>query len=213
MGVCLNGRLAGTATTWLPASCQTGRMPPVAAFTLVPAPWGVIHIAATAEGIVAVHLAEETPDFVDGLSRRLHGTVLPAEDAGVPRAWRLTLAAAGTQIADYLAGRRRSFELPIDLRVSAWDRLVLLEAARVQYGQTIAYGELARRIGHPGANQAVGGAMGRNPIGLVIPCHRVVAANGLGGYGGASYADRQNALALKRRLLRLEGAAAAEYSA
>ncbi len=181
-------------------------MPLVAAFTLVPAPWGAIHVAVSERGIVAVHLAEETPDFVDGLTRRLHGTVLPAEDAEAPHTWRLALAVAGEQIADYLAGRRRSFELPIDLRVSAWDRLVLLEAARVPYGQTIAYGELARRIGHPGANQAVGGAMGRNPIGLVIPCHRVVAANGLGGYGGASYADRQNALALKRALLEIEGA-------
>jgi O-6-methylguanine DNA methyltransferase len=179
---------------------------PVAAFVTCPAPWGVVHVAAAAAGVVALHLDTETADFVDGLSRRLHGPVLPAEDGHVPDAWRATLNEAARQIGEYFAGRRRDFELPIDLRVSDWDRLVLMGAARTGYGQTVSYGELARRIGHPGANQAVGGAMGRNPIGLVIPCHRVVAAAGLGGYGGSSYADRQAALAMKRRLLELEGA-------
>jgi len=178
---------------------------PAAAFTTCLAPWGKIHVAATEAGVVAVNLDVETADFADGLARRLHGSVLPVEDAEVPQPWRATLAAACSQIGEYLAGERRAFDLPIDLRVSAWDRLVLTTAAKVPYGRTIAYGELARRIGHPGANQAVGGAMGRNPIGLIVPCHRVVAANGLGGYGGATYADREHALALKRALLELEG--------
>jgi methylated-DNA-[protein]-cysteine S-methyltransferase len=183
---------------------------PAAAFTLVPAPWGTIHVAATAAGIVALYLDEETPDFVDGLARRLHGSVLPAEDAEIPPAWRSTLAEASSQVAEYLAGRRRTFHLAIDLRVSDWDRLVLMGAAAVPYGETVSYGELARRIGHPGANQAVGGAMSRNPIGLLIPCHRVVGARDLGGYGGTNFDDRQNALALKRRLLRMEGAVAGD---
>jgi methylated-DNA-[protein]-cysteine S-methyltransferase len=183
-------------------------MPPLAAFAVAPAPWGAIHVAATAAGVVAVELDGETPDFVDRLARRLHGIVVPAEDAQVPPAWRHTLAAALSQIAEYLAGKRRVFELPVDLRVSDWDRLVLTAAARVPYGETISYGELARRIGHPGANQAVGGAMGRNPIGLLIPCHRVVAKSDLGGYGGSTWSDRERAISLKRALLRIEGAIA-----
>ncbi len=179
---------------------------PAAAFTTCPAPWGQLHVAATASGIVAVDLDSETPDFVDGLTRRLHGRVLPAEDGDVPAEWRATLGAATRQIGEWFAGKRRRFEVPIDLRVSNWDRLVLDGAARLQYGETVGYGELARRIGRPGAAQAVGGAMGRNPVPLLIPCHRVIAGDGtLGGYGGSNYADRQTALAIKRRLLALEG--------
>jgi len=179
---------------------------PVAAFTTCPAPWGLLHVATTARGIVAVDLGAETPDFVDGLARRLHGRVLPAEDGAVPAEWRATLDAAVRQIGEFLAGKRQSFDVPIDLRVSDWDRLVLTGAAGLHYGETASYGELARRIGRPGAAQAVGGAMGRNPIALLIPCHRIIGAGGaLGGYGGSSYADRRAALAIKRHLLAIEG--------
>jgi methylated-DNA-[protein]-cysteine S-methyltransferase len=177
-----------------------------AAFTTCPAPWGVLHVAATATGIVAVGLDEETPSFVDGLARRLHGIVLPVEDGDVPAEWRATLGEATRQIGQFLDGRRRGFEIPIDLRVSDWDRLVLTGAARLGYGETASYGDLARYIGRPGAAQAVGGAMGRNPVPLLIPCHRVVGADRtLGGYGGSSFADRQAGLAIKRALLAIEG--------
>jgi len=98
---------------------------PVAAFTTCPAPWGMLHVAATGAGIVAVDLGSETPDFVDGLARRLHGRVLPAEDGEVPAEWRSTMDAAARQIGEWFAGRRTRFEMPIDLRVSDWDRLVL----------------------------------------------------------------------------------------
>lgn len=163
-------------------------------------------MAATAAGIVAVDLSTETPDFVDGLARRLHGLVLPAEDAAIPAAWRATLDEATRQIGEWFAGKRHAFEVPIDLPVSDWDRLVLTAAARLQFGETASYGELAGRIGRPGAAQAVGGAMGRNPVPILIPCHRIIAAKGhLGGYGGSTYADRQAALAMKRHLLALEG--------
>ena len=166
-------------------------------------------MAATATGIVAVSLDGETPDFVDGLARRLHGPVLPAEDGAVPPEWRATLDEATRQIGEYLAGERQGLDVPVDLRVSDWDRLVLTGAGRLQYGETASYGELARRIGRPGAAQAVGGAMGRNPVPILIPCHRVIGANRtLGGYGGSTYADRQAALDIKRRLLALEGTTA-----
>jgi methylated-DNA-[protein]-cysteine S-methyltransferase len=177
-----------------------------AAFTTCPAPWGMLHVATTAAGIVAVGLDVETPAFVDGLARRLHGTVLPAEDGGVPDEWRATLTQAKQQIGEFFAGERRTFDVSIDLRVSDWDRLVLTGAARLGYGETASYGDLARYIGRPGAAQAVGGAMGRNPVPILIPCHRVVGANRtLGGYGGSTFADRQSGLAIKRTLLAIEG--------
>jgi methylated-DNA-[protein]-cysteine S-methyltransferase len=181
---------------------------PVAAFTTCPAPWGVLHVATTAAGIVAVGLDAETPDFVDELARRLHGLVLPAEDGDVPAEWRATLDKATQQSGEWFARQRQSFTVPIDLRVSDWDRLVLTGAARLHFGETASYGELAGRIGRPGAAQAVGGAMGRNPVPMLIPCHRIIGANGtLGGYGGSTYAGRQAALAMKRHLLALEGTA------
>jgi methylated-DNA-[protein]-cysteine S-methyltransferase len=179
---------------------------PVAAFATCPAPWGTLHVATTEKGIVAVDLGAETPHFVDGLARRLHGLVLPAEDRDVPAEWRATLAAATREIGEFFAGTRQSFDVSIDLRVSDWDRLVLTSAARLQFGETASYGELAGRIGRPGAAQAVGGAMGRNPVPILIPCHRVIGANRtLGGYGGSNYADRQASLAIKRLLLAIEG--------
>jgi methylated-DNA-[protein]-cysteine S-methyltransferase len=177
-----------------------------AAFTTCPAPWGLLHVATTGTGIVAVDLGSETADFVDGLSRRLHGRVVPAEDGAVPAAWRATLNEATRQIGEWFAGERHRFEVPIDLRVSDWDRLVLTGAARLQFGETASYGELARRVGRPGAAQAVGGAMGRNPVPILIPCHRIIGAGGgLGGYGGSNYASREAGLDMKRRLLALEG--------
>ena len=83
----------------------------------------------------------------------------------------------------------------------------MLEAVRaIPRGQTAGYGEVARRIGRPGAARAVGGAVGRNPVGLLIPCHRVIAGDGtLGGYGAAAWGGREAALEVKRELLALEG--------
>jgi methylated-DNA-[protein]-cysteine S-methyltransferase len=182
--------------------------PLVAAFTVCPAPWGLLHVAATGGGIVAIRLDAETPAFADDLARRLRGRVVPMEDGAVPAAWRARLAAATAQVGEYLAGRRTRFDLAVDWTgVSDWDRRVLAGAARIGFGETASYAELARRIGKPGAARAVGSAMSRNPVPLIVPCHRVIAADGsLGGYGGATYADRQAALAVKRRLLNLEGA-------
>ena len=181
---------------------------PSAAFTTCPAPWGTLHVAATEAGIVAVDLGDETAGFADGLARRLHGSVVPAEDGAVPQEWRDLLAEATKQIGEYLAGVRTAFELPVDLRrLSDWDRLVLAGTTRLDYGETVGYGELATRIGRHGAARAVGSAVGRNPVPLLIPCHRVIAGDGsIGGYGGLGYDDRMAALAIKRRLLAIEGA-------
>jgi methylated-DNA-[protein]-cysteine S-methyltransferase len=103
------------------------------------------------------------------------------------------------ELDEYFAGERKEFTFPIQTEGSQFYQSVWHELVRIPYGETITYGELARVVGKPGAARAVGAANGRNPIPIVIPCHRVVAAGGkLGGYGGG--------LTLKRRLLDLEAA-------
>lgn len=88
-------------------------------------------------------------------------------------------------VVDYFDGRRQSFELPVNPEGNEFHRLVWSELCRIPFGETISYGELARRIGRPGAARAVGRANGANPIAVVIPCHRVIGADGkLTGYSG-----------------------------
>ena len=180
---------------------------PVAAFIRHPAPWGILHVAAGEHGILAIELASETGDFVDDLARRLGGAVVP-DGPGLPGPWRDALATASRELDEYFAGRRTAFDVPVDLAgVSAWDRLVLDGARRLSYGEVTSYGGLARAIGRPRAARAVGGALGRNPVPLMIPCHRIVAGDGtLGGYGGGGRGARERLLAVKRSLLALEGA-------
>jgi methylated-DNA-[protein]-cysteine S-methyltransferase len=179
---------------------------PIGAFIQQRAPWGVVHIAAGDAGIVSIELASETADFIYAVSRRLGGPVVP-DSTDVPEPWRRTLATAARELDEYFAGTRRSFDLPVDLRgVSAWDRLVLGGARRLGYGEITSYGGLAKAIGRPRAARAVGGALGRNPIPVVIPCHRIVAGDGtIGGYGGGGPRSRALMLGVKRSLLAIEG--------
>ncbi|MFQ5702664.1 MAG: methylated-DNA--[protein]-cysteine S-methyltransferase [Gemmatimonadales bacterium] len=101
------------------------------------------------------------------------------------------------ELREYLAGKRTDFTFPIRLEGSAFERKVWKALRRIPYGETWTYGEVAQAIGNPKAARAVGSANGRNPVPLVVPCHRVVAAGGkLGGFGGG--------LPLKRKLLALE---------
>ena len=101
------------------------------------------------------------------------------------------------ELARYFAGELHEFSVPLEARGTHFRERVWAELRRIPYGSTISYVELARRIGHPGASRAVGGANGANPICIVIPCHRVVAADGsLGGYSAG--------LRRKERLLSLE---------
>lgn len=94
-------------------------------------------------------------------------------------------AEAGAQLREYFAGRRRSFDVALDLRGTEFQVAVWGELLRIPYGETITYAELARRIGRPSAIRAVGAANGANPIAVIVPCHRVVGSNGsLTGYGG-----------------------------
>lgn len=90
------------------------------------------------------------------------------------------------EVLEFLDGKRENFELPFDLsQVNTFTKLVLEETSKIPYGSVSTYQEIAKKIGKPGAARAVGNALGRNPLPIIIPCHRVVAANGkLGGYTG-----------------------------
>lgn len=109
------------------------------------------------------------------------------------------------ELGEYFAGKRRAFDLPVRYGGTPFEARVWDELRRIPYGETIAYGELARRIGNPAAARAVAGANARNPVSILVPCHRVVAAGGPGGYGGG--------LAAKRTLLALERSAAGRTTA
>lgn len=104
---------------------------------------------------------------------------------------------AHTQLVQFSEGARRSFDLPLHLIGTEFQRRVWDELLRIPHGATRTYGEVARAIGKPGASRAVGLANNRNPVPIIVPCHRVVAAGGMGGFGGG--------LDLKQRLLVLEG--------
>jgi methylated-DNA-[protein]-cysteine S-methyltransferase len=103
------------------------------------------------------------------------------------------------QLDEYFAGQRTAFDLPLSMHGTPFQRSVWSALREIGYGQTASYGEIARRVGRPGAARAVGIANGRNPISIVVPCHRVIGADGsLTGYGGG--------LERKRYLLELERA-------
>ncbi|MEU3735634.1 MULTISPECIES: methylated-DNA--[protein]-cysteine S-methyltransferase [unclassified Streptomyces] len=156
---------------------------------------GPLLLAATDEGLVSVafHATDEVRDkTIERLGSRLGAE--PVEAPGSP-----LLAEPIRQLAAYFAGERHDFELPLDWSlISGFNRQVLRELTTVPYGAVVGYGDLARRVGQAGAAQAVGMAMGANPLPVVVPCHRVVERDGgIGGFGGG--------VETKRQLLALEG--------
>jgi O-6-methylguanine DNA methyltransferase len=176
------------------------------AYALVPAPWGLIHLAVSDRGVVALELFTPTDEFREAIDRRLGERPIPADEARGALATMARLATAGVRA--FLDGDARALDgIPIDLQTgSEWDRRVLDGVRQIPFGAVTSYGRLARLIGSPGAARAVGGAVGRNPIGLLIPCHRVIAGDGgIGGYGGDWWGSREQHLAVKRQLLALEG--------
>lgn len=109
-------------------------------------------------------------------------------------------ADARRQLTEYFEGKRRQFDLELEPEATAFQRMVLAALTEIPYGQTATYQQIAERIGRPGAVRAVGAANGRNPLPVIIPCHRVIGSDGsLTGYGGG--------LAAKRFLLSLEAGA------
>ena len=169
------------------------------AIAAVDASWGPVHIAATGAGVVALEILAPRAEFVDRVERRLQGEA----GAGPHR----ILDEAVVQVEEFLAGKRRAFDLPLDLADRpGWDRAVFAGIQEIPWGDVTSYGRLARLIDRPGAARAVGGAVGRCPIGLIIPCHRVIAGDGsLGGYGGDWFGSRERLLELKSELLAREG--------
>lgn len=181
--------------------------------TAIAAPWGPIHLAATEIGVVAVELMASEPEFRAGIEQRIGCPMdwVPAVEAGAdgPGVRRHLWAAAEALTAALGGDDKDLVSLPLDLEDRpSWDRDVLAAVRAIPRGDTRSYGDIARAIGRGGAARAVGGAVGRNPIGYVIPCHRVIAADGsLGGYGGGWWGDRDRLLDLKADLLAREGRA------
>ena len=158
------------------------------AYDLAESPVGDLLVAVTERGLARI--AYRPDEALDELAADFGARVLriPRQTDRVRR-----------ELDEYFAGRRREFDLETDLSpVPAFHRQVLHELARVPFGQVTTYGALAAKVGKPNAARAIGGAMNRNPIPIVLPCHRVIGANGrLVGYAGGL--DR------KEQLLRLEG--------
>jgi len=184
--------------------------------TSVAAPWGPIHLAASSRGLVALDQLTSGEEFAARLEARfglppleLGASSAPAAPGpAAPGPAAAVLGRAVPALAAFLGGDLHALDgLPVDLGDRpGWDRLVLGAVRSIPPGTTASYGQIARMIGKPGAARAVGGAVGRSPFGLVIPCHRVIAGDGsLGGYGGGSWGGRQAGLDLKRELLAREG--------
>ncbi|MFF9061437.1 methylated-DNA--[protein]-cysteine S-methyltransferase [Streptomyces sp. NPDC101213] len=165
-------------------------------WTVVDTGIGPLLLAATREGLVNVVFHADGPVREKALRRLAHRLgAEPVESPGSP-----LLSEAIRQVGAYFAGERRDFALPLDWSlISGFNRQVLRElASGVPYGAVVGYGDLAERVGRPGGAQAVGMAMGANPLPVVVPCHRVVESDGgIGGFGGG--------LEAKRTLLALEG--------
>ena len=154
--------------TTLPAAQPTEAGTPTL-YTTVDSPLGRVLLVGHADAVTGLYLAD-------------HGH---APEPGV--GWRLDdgrFRDVAAELAEYFAGERTAFDARLDLVGTAFQRRVWAALQAIPYGETISYGELARRIRSPGASRAVGRANGRNPVSIIVPCHRVIAADGgLGGYG------------------------------
>lgn len=161
------------------------------AFDVLETDIGTLLVGVSDHGLCRIHFDPVPERDVEELAR-IHGPRVLRASKPVDR--------ARIELDQYLAGKRRMFDLDLDVRfVPEYHKRVLEELAHVGYGETTTYGALAAKTGNPRAARAIGTVMNRNPIPIVLPCHRVVGANGsLTGYGGG--------LERKEHLLRLEGA-------
>jgi methylated-DNA-[protein]-cysteine S-methyltransferase len=167
-------------------------------------------VAATERGIAAAGWDPDEDAFQAEVAKRFDATVVRLADARRDEPAAVVLRAALATIDALIRGLpAEDATLPVDLSDRPeWDRRVLAEVRRVGPGTTASYGDIARRMGAPRAARAVGGALGRNPISLVVPCHRIIAGDGtLGGYGGTGWIDRDRQLSRKEALLLREGVA------
>lgn len=152
---------------------------------LLPTPFGLALAEASAEGLTRLCLGAPPAGFP-----------APPQPGS---AQEKVLAATTVQLEEYFSRRRQEFDLPLAAPGTEFQRRVWQELLRIPYGQTISYAELAKRLGDPKCIRAAGRANGSNPVWIIIPCHRVIGADGgMTGYGGG--------IAVKRALLELEGA-------
>jgi methylated-DNA-[protein]-cysteine S-methyltransferase len=137
-------------------------------------------------------------DAVECISFPRHGKAAKPELGWQESQWG-AVAEAIRQLREYFAGKRTGFDLPLAPKGTDFQRAVWRQLQEIPYGETISYGELARRVGNPKAARAVGSANGSNPLPIVIPCHRVIAGDGsIGGFGGG-LPTKEILLALEQR--------------
>jgi len=155
----------------------------------VEAPFGPVFVAKTGKGVCRVSFRRSEDELLSDLERR---SLLPGM---APE----KLDRERRELDEYFHGKRRRFDLPVDLRWGTeFQRSVLDAARRIPFGEYWCYADVARRVGRPKAQRAVGSALGKNPVAIVIPCHRVMASGGgIGGYTGG--------LDIKRTLMEIEG--------
>ena len=157
-------------------------------FCVVTSPIGPLRLGADASG----RLHEVRIGVPSG-----RGEVGRLDEGESSSSARRTLADTAAQLEEYFAGKRKAFDLPLAMDGSAFQRQVWTELQEIPFGATVSYGQLATQIGRPGAARAVGHANARNPIAVIVPCHRVIGTSGqLTGYGGG--------LPAKQLLLELE---------
>ncbi len=152
--------------------------------------FGVVRSAATTRGLVLTTLPGRSTSFFEDFIATHFG------DYEIGLGGRVNLRAE-KQIRKYFDGALKCFTVPLDIQANEFAQKVFSFVATIPYGKTMSYSEVARAVGHPRACRAVGNVMSQNRIALVVPCHRVVAAHGLGGYGGD--------LKTKKWLLEFEG--------
>lgn len=155
-------------------------------------PVGMVWIASTEIGVCKISLGvERAGAFLSWISAH----VGPGESWEDPE----LMSSATSQLAEYFSGNRQTFDLPLDVRGTPFQRAVWSQVIRIPYGATASYGDIAQLVGKPTASRAVGSAVGANPLPIVIPCHRVIGSGGaLVGFGAG--------LDVKETLLQLEGA-------
>ncbi|HTO68723.1 MAG TPA: methylated-DNA--[protein]-cysteine S-methyltransferase [Myxococcota bacterium] len=164
--------------------------------SVVETPLGALRVAVTEDGVARVALPHSSGSGFAGWLRSVF-----ADAERVP--WLPLADKLAQELTEYFAGRRREFSVPLDPRGTEFQRAVWRAIAAIPYGRTKTYAEIARAAGRARAVRAAGSATGANPLPILVPCHRVIAAQGkLGGFSGG--------LDAKRRLLALEKAATAE---
>ena len=161
-----------------------------------PAAGWTVHAAATAKGLCRLSMAITTREFLSELAEFFPGIEWRRDDQHP------VIRETARQLEEYFKAGRTSFDVPLDLRGTPFQTKVWRALRQIPYGETRSYAELARAVQAPKASRAVGGANGKNPVGIIVPCHRVIASSG--GLGGFACG-----LAYKRKLLDLEAGASA----